>query len=210
MARGTTRSYRDHRWTTTISSGAPQPLNTSGTYAIGSNGTGYLTNELYPGDPFAYINGAVAQGVFTGSSTESQGDMNTLNDIFIAIPAGAPPTNASFTSAYQTGLLDFTGAGSAAIKNALFELTPNGQGGFGAINLNGQASNQSADSVTQSITGATYNFNGDGSATLTIPLPTGVTSTNALFTGSRELYTSPRTATSFWVGPRAVTTSSLE
>jgi uncharacterized protein (TIGR03437 family) len=173
-----------------VSNGTPQPLNISGTYAIGSNGVGYLSNELYPNDQFAYINGAVAQGVFTGSSTESQGEMNTLNDIFIAIPVGTAPTNASFTAAYQTGVLDFTGANSSAILNALFELTPNGKGGFGAINLNGQASNQNSATVQQSITGATYNFNGDGSATLTIPLPSGVSSANALFTGTKTIFES--------------------
>src|SRR5271165_1350557 len=31
----------------TVSGGAPQPLNLTATYAIGSNGTGYLTNEIY-------------------------------------------------------------------------------------------------------------------------------------------------------------------
>jgi hypothetical protein len=165
-----------------VSNGAPQPLNLSGTYAIGSNGIGYLTNPLYPNDQFAYINGAVAQGVFTGSSTESQGDMNTLNDIFVAIPVGTAPTNASFTTPYQTGVLDFTGANSSAIMNALFKLTPNGKGGFGTISLSGQASNQDANTLSQSITGATYNFNSDGSATLTIPLPSGTSSTDALFT----------------------------
>jgi uncharacterized protein (TIGR03437 family) len=178
-----------------VSGGAPQPLSMTGTYAIGSNGAGYLTNELYPGDQYAYINGAVAQGVFTGSSTESQQETNTLNDIFIAIPAGSPPTNASFTAPYQTGLIDFQNADSSSIMNALFELTPNGKGGFGAINLNGQGSNQTDSfgnylSLTQSITGATYNFNSSGSATLTVPLPSGVSSTNALFTGSKTMYES--------------------
>ena len=176
-----------------VSNGAPQALNLSGTYAIGSNGIGYLLNELYPtgsSAPFAYINGTVAQGVFTGSSTESQGDMNTLNDIFIAIPVGTAPTNASFTAAYQTGLIDFQGANSSAIMNALFELTPNGKGGFGTINLNGQASNSNAATVQQSVTGATYNFNSDGSATLTIPLPSGVSAANALFTGSKTIFES--------------------
>ena len=174
----------------TVSSGAPQPLNVTGTYAIGSNGAGYVANPLYPANPDNYVYGAVSQGVYTGSSTESEQGSNGLNDIFIAIPVGTAPTNASFTSPYQTGVLDFAGASSTAIKNALFELTPNGQGGFGTITLNGQASNQSATSLSQSITGATYNFNSDGSATLTIPVPTGASSTDALFTGSKTLFES--------------------
>jgi uncharacterized protein (TIGR03437 family) len=174
--------------------GVPQTLSVTATYAIGSNGLGYVTNPLYPNDPDAFIYGAVAQGVYTGSSTESQGDQNTLNDIFVAIPVGSPPTNAGFTAPYQTGLLDFTGGDSEAIKNALFELTPNGQGGFGVITLNGQAANQqvanAAGTLTQSITGAAYNFNGDGSATLTIPLPSGTSTANALFTGARTMFES--------------------
>jgi uncharacterized protein (TIGR03437 family) len=173
-----------------VANGAPQALNLNGTYAIGSNGLGYLINPLYPTDVNALIYGAVAQGVFTGSSTESEGDQNILNDIFIAIPVGAPPTNAAFTSSYQTGVLDFTSPGSTAIKNALFELNPDGKGNFGAITLNGQAGNQSNPNLTQSVTGATYNFNADGSATLNIPLPSGVTATNALFTGTKTMYQS--------------------
>jgi len=174
----------------TVSSGAAQPLSVKGTYAIGSNGAGYLANPLYPTDYNDYVYGAVSQGVYTGSSTEAFGNGGILNDIFIAIPVGTVPTNASFISPYQTGLLDFTGAGSDAIKNALFELSPNGQGGFGVITLNGQAANQSANSLTQRVSGATYNFNTDGSATLTIPVPTGVNSTNALFTGSKTIFES--------------------
>jgi uncharacterized protein (TIGR03437 family) len=175
----------------TVSNGVPQPLNVSGTYAIGANGAGYVANPLYPTDFNTYIYGAEAQGIFTGSSTESEQEGAIVNDIFIAIPvASTPPTNATFTTAYQTGLLDFTGAGPTAIKNALFELTPNGQGKFGVITLNGQAANQSASSLTQSITGATYNFNGDGSATLTIPLPSQISATNALFTGSKTTFES--------------------
>ena len=174
----------------TISSGSPQTLAVTAKYAIGSNGIGYLVNPIYPSDPDSYIYGAVAQGVFTGSSTESEQDGNIFNDIFVALPAAAASTNASFTSSYQTGVLDFAGAGVTAIKNALFNLSPNGQGAFGVITLNGQASNQSANSLTQSVTGATYNFNTDGSATLTIPLPSSGLAANALFTGSKTLFQS--------------------
>jgi uncharacterized protein (TIGR03437 family) len=174
----------------TVSSGAPAAFKATGTYAIGSNGTGYVSSPLSPTD-FGLVDfGAVSQGVFAGSSTESEGEGFVLNDIFIAIPTGTAPTNASFNAAYQTGVLDFTGAGTTAIKNALFKLTANGSGGFGTINLAGQASNQSAANITQTVTGATYNFNSDGSATLTIPLPSGVTSANALFTGTKTIFES--------------------
>ncbi|MGA3185935.1 MAG: hypothetical protein ABSF22_02410 [Bryobacteraceae bacterium] len=177
-----------------VVSSTPQTFSATGTYAIGANGTGYVTSPLYPTDntSFFYEYGAVSQGVFTGSTTEagSQGVVN--NDIFIAIPTGSAPTNASFTSVYQTGVLDFSGGTSTAINNALFNLSPNGKGGLAAITLNGQASNQTSAAVplTQTITGATYNFNSDGSATLTVPLPSGATASTALFTGTKTIFQS--------------------
>jgi uncharacterized protein (TIGR03437 family) len=177
----------------TVSNGAPQPFSTTGVYAIGANGAGYVSSPLYSGssiDGFDFENGAVSQGVFAGSATEAGDEGYVLNDIFIAVPVGAVPTNASFTTAFQTGLVDFQGGGSASIMNALYQLTPNGKGGFGTITLNGQASNQSAASLTQTVSGATYNFGSDGSATLTIPLPAGVTSANAMFTGQKTMFES--------------------
>jgi uncharacterized protein (TIGR03437 family) len=172
----------------TVMSGAPQTLNQTGAYAIGSNGAGYIANPIFPTDANAFIYGAVAQGVYTGSSTEVGLEGVILNDIFIAIPAGTPLKNASFTSAYQTGLLDFTGGGSSAIKNALFQLTPNGKGQFGTISLTGQASDSSESTVAETVAGATYNFNSDGSATVTIPQST--LSSEPLFSGSKTLFPS--------------------
>jgi uncharacterized protein (TIGR03437 family) len=175
----------------TISNGAATALNVSGTYAIGSSGAGYIANPLYPTDYNMNIWGAVAQGVYTGSSTESELDpvLFPINDIFIAIPVGPAPTNASFTTAYQTGLLDFTDAGAAQAKNALFELTPNGKGAFGSIALTGQIASQVA-TISQTVSGATYGFNNDGSATLTIPTPTRTSTANALFTGTKTIFES--------------------
>ncbi len=177
----------------TVSGGAPQAFNTTGTYAIGANGTGYIASPLYPTDSYDYEYGAVAQGVFAGSATEAEDESYVLNDIFIAIPiASTAPTTASFTSSYQTGLLDLQGGGSASIMNALFQLSPNGKGNFGTITLNGQASNQTAPSLTQTIANASYIFNSDGSATLTIPQASnGVSSTNDLFnSGQKTMYES--------------------
>jgi uncharacterized protein (TIGR03437 family) len=178
-----------------ISGGAPQnfPANLTGTYQIGANGIGaiqspmnVILSSIYQTATSNFVYGAVAQGVFTGSDTE----IGDVNDIFIAIPVSTPPTNASFTKGYSVGLLDFTGASSAAIKNALFNLNPNGAGGLGSITLTGQAANQSSNGVTQTVSGATYNFATDGNASLTIPLPSGTTAVNALFTGSKSMYVS--------------------
>lgn len=176
----------------TVASGTPQTYKALGTYAIRANGTGYVSSPLYPLDNsgLTYEYGAVSQGVFTGSATES-GSKYQLNDIFVAIPvASAPPTSASFVSVYQTGLLDFMGGSSAVIKNALFNVSPNGKGGLGAISLTGQASNQTNPKLTQTISGAIYSFNNDGSATLTVPLPAGLNSTDALFAGFKTIFES--------------------
>jgi uncharacterized protein (TIGR03437 family) len=184
----------------TVSGGAPQAFSTTGVYAIGANGLGYVSSPLYSGssiDTNDYEYGAVSQGVFAGSATEAEDEGYVLNDIFIAIPvssAALTPTlaNAGFTSSYQTGLLDLQNGGSASTMNALFQLSPNGKGNFGTITLNGQASNQTtATTLTQTLTSASYNFNTDGSATLTIPQPSGVSSTNALFApGQKTLFQS--------------------
>ncbi len=180
-----TGSYVDN----TISGGTQQLLTVaSGTYAIGTNGFGEIASPIAPTTNAIF--GSVAQGVFTGSDTED-GD---VNDIFIAIPVGTPPTNSNFTTTYSVGLLDFTGGISAAIKNALFNLVPDGAGHLGSITLTGQAANQSNPNValplTQTVTGGTYSFATDGNATMNIPLPSGVTIVNALFTGGKSMYVS--------------------
>ena len=174
----------------TTGGGAAQPLTVTGKYAIGSSGAGYIENPISANDQTAVIYGAVSQGVFTGSSTEVWNNSKVFNDIFVAIPTGATPTNASFNTSYQVGLLDFPNGGSAAVKNALFKLTPDGAGHLADFTLSGQAQNQSGSALSQPVTGGTYNFAGDGAGTLTIPLPTGVTSDNALLTGARAIYQS--------------------
>ncbi len=173
----------------TVNNGSARPLTVNGHYAIGANGAGYLENPLYLGDQTDYVYGAVSQGVFTGSATETALSGNYFNDIFIAIPTGAAPTNASFTASYQVGLLDFPNANSTSVKNALFKLAPDGAGHLANMTLSGQAEDQNG-TLSQQIAGATYNFAGDGTGTLTIPLPTGVVANNALITGTRTFYQS--------------------
>jgi uncharacterized protein (TIGR03437 family) len=170
-----------------VSGGQPQPLSVTASYGIGANALGSLDNPLAPTDTNSWVYGSVGQGgVFVGSSTEGYYD-----DTFIAIPAPASnATNASFNGNYWLGVLDFPGANETSIKNALFKLAPNGQGAFGSLSIAGQAANQTAASITQSVTGATYAFQSDGSATLTVPAPSGVTAANALFSGTKTMYLS--------------------
>jgi uncharacterized protein (TIGR03437 family) len=170
-----------------VSGGQPQPLSVTATYGIGSNALGSLDNPIAPTDSTSAVYGAVGQGgVFVGSSTEGYYD-----DTFIAIPAPASnATNASFNGNYWLGVIDFPGANETSIKNALFKLAPNGQGALGSLSIAGQAANQTAASITQSVTGATYAFQSNGSATLTIPTPSGVTATNSLFSGTKTMYLS--------------------
>jgi uncharacterized protein (TIGR03437 family) len=166
----------------TVSGGSPQTINTTGTYTIGANGFGFIVNPIDASDT---VFGSVGQGVFVGSSTEG----NVANT-FIAIPAGTAPTNATFTASYWAGLIDFSGASGTGLKNALFQLTPNGQGTFGTITLKGQAESQSSSALTQTASGATYTFPGDGSIAINVPTPAGVTAANALFSGSKTMFVS--------------------
>ncbi len=175
----------------TVSAGAAKSLSATGTYAIGSNGIGFVANPLYPTDSYDFIYGAVAQGVFIGSSSESGGENYILNDIFVAIPAASSPTLASLSVPYQVGLLDFTGGTDTSAKNALFKISPNGAGALANISLTGQAADQGTSTLTQTVAGATYLFNSDTSGSLTVPLPSGVTAANALFTGTKPLVVSP-------------------
>jgi uncharacterized protein (TIGR03437 family) len=175
---------------TTVSGGAAKTLTATGTYAIGSNGIGYVANPLYPTDTYDFIYGAVAQGVFIGSSSESGGENYILNDLFVAIPAATNPTLASLSVPYQVGVLDFSGGADTSALNALFKISPNGAGALANITLTGYAAKQGSSALTQNVAGATYLFNSDSSGTLTVPLPSGVSAANALFTGTKTMFVS--------------------
>jgi uncharacterized protein (TIGR03437 family) len=156
------------------------PFSASGTWSYGDG-------MICIADPVSgqTIKGAVTQGVVVASSPDPVVPGSDLN-IFIAIPLGPLSSNANFASVYQTAVLDFPGG---EVKNAFFNLSPDGKGGLGTIALNGQETTSplyASDStnVTQSVSGASYSVNGDGSATLTVPA-------NPLFTGSKTMFASP-------------------
>ena len=135
---------------------------------------------------------AVSQGVIVASAPNPVVPGSNLN-VFIAIPMGPLSSNANFGSVYQTALLDFPGG---EVKNAFFNLNPDGKGGLATITVNGQETKSplyASDStnVTQSVSGASYSFNSDGSATLTLPQPAGTSAADPLFTGTKTMFASP-------------------
>ncbi|MGC9948773.1 MAG: hypothetical protein ABSF64_20585 [Bryobacteraceae bacterium] len=102
-----------------------------------SNSWSYGDGSISIIDPLSgdTIEGAVSQGVIVASTPDPVVSGSDLN-IFIAIPMGSLNSE-SFTSIYQTAVLDFSGE----IKNAFLNLSPDGKGGLGTITLNGQETN---------------------------------------------------------------------
>ena len=180
----------------TQNSGKPQefPTPSGGTYTLSAAGIGSIQSPLASIDNVdfsgVFDSGTFSNGIFTGSATEStQAIQGGQNDLFVVMSVGMPPTNSNFTSPYWIGSLDFSGGGDLLLKNALLEIHPNGSGGLGTLTITGQTYNQSG-ALTQTVSSATYSFAADGGATLTIPLPSGVTTAHAMFSGSRLMYVS--------------------
>lgn len=170
-----------------------KPLTASGTYRVGANGVASIDSVLFPNASYGTesVFGAVGgDGVFVGASTEGLHE-----DLFIAVPAGARvATNASLQNTFVVGHLEYVEGIISNSKNSLFQFTPNGQGGFAATTVVGRARGsavRNSDTVlTQTVTGATYSFAADGSASITFPAPAGVSTPSALFTGTKTLYLS--------------------
>jgi hypothetical protein len=69
---------------TTVSSGAPQSMNFTGSYAVSSSGMFAMDNPLSTGDT---IDGGVGTSALAGSSTES-----AIFDFMAAVPMGSAAT----------------------------------------------------------------------------------------------------------------------
>jgi uncharacterized protein (TIGR03437 family) len=175
----------------TVSSGASQniPTGSTGSYAISPAGIGSISNpNPNPNIAGDVLNGTYSQGVFTASSTE-----DGLSDLFVAIQVGAIPTNATFNSPYWIGALDFAAGEDVDLKNAMFEIAPNGAGSLGALTIAGYANTNSGVALTQNVSGATYNFgtaSDPSNAFFNIPAPSGVTASQVLVSGTRNMYVS--------------------
>jgi uncharacterized protein (TIGR03437 family) len=171
------------------SSGATQTLTpaASGTYTVYSSGMFAMANPFAPASSATYLYGGVGQGVVVASSTES----NNL-DTFVAFPAATAASNATLSGTYQVGSLEFAGGAISATRNNIFSMTADGKGGLGNVSITGTSLqlNNSSTTVTQVSPGATYSVTSNGSGTLTLPAPSGVSAASQLLSGVKTLYVS--------------------
>ena len=150
----------------------------TGTYAISASGFGFIRRTSADGD---YVYGSVANGVFVGSSTESG-----FNNLFVAARQSSTPlTSASFNQPYTIAYMNLATPNLAQIRDALFQIAPNGAGSLGTVSVNGY-SGGIYTAVTQTINNASYTV-ANGIATLNF----GTKNTTDLISGSQQLFTSP-------------------
>ena len=121
----------------------PQPYSTSGSYSISASGFGFISEQLIS----SQIYGAVgANGVFIGSSTES-GDW----DLFIAAPLTSQGIS-TLQGPYSLAYIDASGElTNGTPYDALLQMSPNGSGSIGTVNLSAYAT--SSTPSTQSLSG---------------------------------------------------------
>ncbi|MBV9400896.1 MAG: hypothetical protein JO062_23160 [Bryobacterales bacterium] len=132
------------------------------------------------------LTGGIGTGSLVASSTDSP-----FTDIFIAIPAATNLSNGSLNGTYNAASLEFLNGDVAnSSRNTFFPISANGQGGISTISVKGTANNGGAGVSMQSITGATYSLSANGSGTLTLPSPSGVSSNNVLISGNKTIYVS--------------------
>jgi len=154
----------------------PSPYSTSGSYSISASGFGFISEQLIS----SQIYGAVgANGVFIGSSTES-GDW----DLFIAAPLTSQGIS-TLQGPYSLAYIDASGElTNGTPYDALLQMSPNGSGSIGTVNLSAYATSSSP--TTQSFSGIKY-IASNGAFVLTFPS----NSNTALIQGQEYLYSTP-------------------
>lgn len=158
---------------------------TTGTYAIGAGGYGYINSPAAAGD--AVFGAVSANGVFVGSSTDNSFG---YNDLFIAAKIASPAfTNSNFTGSWTFSDFDpnineeFQAAG---MLNMIFTASPDGAGHFNAGVVKGYV-NGSSEAYTQTSSGLPFLFS-NGAAVVTFP---ALSNNTSLIYGQKYFYFSP-------------------
>jgi uncharacterized protein (TIGR03437 family) len=159
-------------------SGPAAAVSGSGAYSVDAGGFVSLDSPLR--SP-AKVNARYGPEALLGSATETAD--NTF-DLFVAIPAAA--SGAVPSGPFTAVSLEFPGGSAANMRASEFSLPVSAAGALAAIVVTGHAANLGGAVQTQTVSGATYAANPDGSGTLNL----GTASNTQLLSGSRTLYVS--------------------
>lgn len=156
---------------------------TSGAYSIQSSGMMTMSDPLRSS---GQLNARLGAGVVVGSNTEAG---NNVVSTFVALQAPSSTLTVSvLNGTYWIASLEFVNGDVNFTRETLFQMTANGSGGFtGNVNVSGEAVNLGNTRMTQTVSGATYTVNADGSGTFTLPFP-GSNPSGLLLGGTRSIY----------------------
>ncbi len=149
----------------------------SGTYSVRPGGEVSLTN---PQQSSLTINARYGTDAVIGSSTEAAGN---IFDIFAAIPAPASTTtdsNASLAVSYNFADFELNLSGPQVTSGG-GSLQFDGAGNASVTSAQGHNSSNNGGAAFKELPNGTYTVGANGSGTLTLPYPSGVTAGTALF-----------------------------
>jgi len=154
----------------------PSSYSTNGTYSISASGYGFISNQLLNSPIYGSVG---ANGVFVGSVTE-----NGNWDLFIAAPVMNQSTS-TLQGSYTLAYIDLTNEIVQVPIDAQLQMSPNGSGGIGNVNVSAYAT--SSTPATQTISGVKYFVSNNA---FVIQFPSSSTSSN-LIQGNEYLYSTP-------------------
>jgi len=161
---------------------AAQSASGSGTYTVDAAGIVSLDNPIRSG---AKINARLGTEAIVGTSTETT---DNSFDFFAAIPSPGASAKPALSGSYWVTTLEFPAGTATNSRSTLFNLTTgSGAGTLADIKVNGHAASLNGGVPTsQTVTGATFTVNSDGTGTLVFPAGSATT----LLAGTKSLYIS--------------------
>lgn len=165
-----------------VGAAAATPVAGAGQYGVEPSGFVSMTN---PSNDVLRLNARIADGgmVMVGASTfDRTGD---AYDVFYAIQAGSGTSVTTLNGEYTGSMLGLPGGTDASIRSALIGMSAGGDGAFPAVSVLGHARDVEAGVVArQTIVGATYVVNGDGTGTAQLG------GDAPLYSGPKEIFVS--------------------
>jgi len=158
---------------------------TAGDYYVSAGGVFYMTNPVDSSADPSFLFGGVGNGAIAASSTDT-----SFTDIFVAFPVSTAASNATLSGNYYVASLEFLNGDFSQTRDTFFPVTADGAGSLGNVTVKGTAQNLRSVATTQTSTGATYTVNANGTGTLNLPAPSGVSAANTLLAGNKVLYVS--------------------